>query len=74
MEAPFRRDAGAPSAAMISASLIDAVLGLSDSRARELGADLAEGPAFDQAHGGERLVAAHHLVEQAIGVVPAPIS
>jgi hypothetical protein len=30
----------------------------------ELLAELAEGPALDQAHGGQRLVAPHHLAEQ----------
>ena len=43
----------------------DAMRRLERLGARELGADLAKGPALVEAHRGERLVAAHHLVEQA---------
>ena len=55
---------GRPIASMTSSSDMPAVAGLSESALRQFGAELAEGPAFDQAHGGERLVAAHHLLQQ----------
>ena len=32
---------------------------------RQLGAELAEGPAFDEAHHGQGFIAPHHLVQQA---------
>ena len=56
---------GAPSASMTSASLSVAGGRLQRLGLGELGAHLAEGPAFGEADDGQRLVAAHHLLEQA---------